>query len=74
MIKSWVRGKVTSCKKVEFDTNFMPKVVWRTMIKLTHQGQYELTEGSDSSMSLDLHDEVPVGASIEFIYEIGEAE
>jgi hypothetical protein len=74
MIKSWIKGKVTSCEKVEFSTKLMPKEVHRTMIKLTHNGFYELPEDVNSSMALDLPTEVPVGASIEFIYEIGEAE
>lgn len=72
MIKPFIKGKVTSCKKNErpYLTPGYPKVSYGVAMEITHIGSCKLPE--PSVFFFDIPDEVPVGASIEFIYEIGE--
>lgn len=72
MIKPFIKGKVTSCKKIERPNlaSGYPKVFYGVMMEITHIGSCKLPE--PSVFFFDIPDEVPVGASIEFIYEVGE--
>lgn len=74
MISTFIKGTVTSCKKEERDkiVGGFPKVTYRTIIDVVQFGNHKLTE--KATWFMDLPTETPIGASIEFIYEIGEPE